>query len=304
MDAEKVGKAIKTLRGRAGYTQLELADRLGVTDKAVSKWERGLSVPDVSIVTRLSILLNVDVDNLLEGNITFLSGNWQGLLILEEGELSVAGSEVFEKPLVCVFLCYFLLAGIGDIYISCSERDEAYIRERFGDGRSYGISLRFLPAESRTPPTPGNTMVVCRNPFVYGPNLTKYFQRAMSRSNGITVMTAIKKPGTNESPILYDNHRAARLGEKEDKSGRQQTAVPILFYPKRFFERLERIDEIGSLDPLFAEPMGNGMIAYRVTDPDALHDTDAFLRFLYMRTGLLAYDLKTVAQNRGFFLHD
>lgn len=43
MDAKKVGKAIKVLRSRIGYTQHDLADVLGVTDKAVSKWERGVS---------------------------------------------------------------------------------------------------------------------------------------------------------------------------------------------------------------------------------------------------------------------
>ena len=43
MDVEKVGKAIAYLRKRAGYTQKELADRIGISDKAVSKWERGVS---------------------------------------------------------------------------------------------------------------------------------------------------------------------------------------------------------------------------------------------------------------------
>ena len=69
MDAVKVGKAIKTLRLIEGYTQHQLAVTMGVTDQAVSKWERGLSIPDVSIVTKLSDLLNIDVDTLLEGNI-------------------------------------------------------------------------------------------------------------------------------------------------------------------------------------------------------------------------------------------
>lgn len=67
MDAKKVGKSIKVLRKRIGYTQHDLANTLGVTDKAVSKWERGLSVPDIGIITELSLTLNCDVDNLLQG---------------------------------------------------------------------------------------------------------------------------------------------------------------------------------------------------------------------------------------------
>ena len=63
MDAKRVGFAIKTLRIKLGYTQHQLADCLSVTDKAVSKWERGLSVSDISIVPLLSDILNADIVN-------------------------------------------------------------------------------------------------------------------------------------------------------------------------------------------------------------------------------------------------
>ena len=72
MDPVKVGAAVRTLRLQQGYTQHDLAESLSVSAQAVSKWERGLSVPDISIVMKLSDFLNVDIDNLLEGNITFL----------------------------------------------------------------------------------------------------------------------------------------------------------------------------------------------------------------------------------------
>ena len=52
MDQEKVGGIIKTLRKDKGMTQLELALCLNVTDRAVSKWERGLGCPDISLLTR------------------------------------------------------------------------------------------------------------------------------------------------------------------------------------------------------------------------------------------------------------
>ena len=50
MDIEKVGKAIAYLRKRAGYTQKDLADRLGVSDKAVSKWERATNFSEPSFL--------------------------------------------------------------------------------------------------------------------------------------------------------------------------------------------------------------------------------------------------------------
>ena len=48
-------------------TQKELAEKLYVTDKAVSKWERGLSLPDISLLEKLSEELEVDVSELLRG---------------------------------------------------------------------------------------------------------------------------------------------------------------------------------------------------------------------------------------------
>ena len=50
MNYEKIGEFIAEKRKEKNLTQVELAKRLGVTDKAVSKWERGLSVPDVYIL--------------------------------------------------------------------------------------------------------------------------------------------------------------------------------------------------------------------------------------------------------------
>ena len=56
------------IRDRAiGLTQKELAEQLGVTNKAVSKWETGGGMPDVSVLKELSQILEVSVDELLEG---------------------------------------------------------------------------------------------------------------------------------------------------------------------------------------------------------------------------------------------
>ena len=292
MDPVKVGSAIKTLRTEAGYTQHQLADLMGVTDQAVSKWERGLSVPDVSIVTKLSVLLNVDVDNLLEGNITYLEKTWQGWLILKENAEIFSGSEAYGKPLVYFYLSYFMLAGIGEICITCPERDRKWIGEQIGDGSRYGITISFgKPIEAK------NTMVVYNNPFVYGPNLTKYFQRAMSRMNGISVLTVAKTIGGSEIKVSYDNYKAVQ--DAED-NGLDQFCAPIVFFPQKFFDQVEQVEVVTLLQPLYAEPMGNGMIEYSITDEDSLWDTSSFLRFLKKRMGKDIYDLNEIARNRNF----
>lgn len=67
MDYEKIGKFIATSRKKQGLTQKELANLLNITDRAVSKWERGKGCPDVSLLEGLSKLLNVSIIELLKG---------------------------------------------------------------------------------------------------------------------------------------------------------------------------------------------------------------------------------------------
>ena len=67
MDYEKTGKLIQEIRKEKELTQMSLADKLGVTDRAVSKWERGKSFPDVSMLRPLAEVLGVSVSELLDG---------------------------------------------------------------------------------------------------------------------------------------------------------------------------------------------------------------------------------------------
>lgn len=69
MDTTKIGELICTLRKEKGLTQVQLAERLNVSDKAVSKWERGLGCPDVSLLARLSQVFAVDLEKLLAGEL-------------------------------------------------------------------------------------------------------------------------------------------------------------------------------------------------------------------------------------------
>lgn len=61
-----LGMMIAELRKAQGMTQLELAEKMGVTDKAVSKWERDLSCPDVNSLPNLAAILGVSVDELMQ----------------------------------------------------------------------------------------------------------------------------------------------------------------------------------------------------------------------------------------------
>lgn len=70
MDAIKTGALIRRLRREQGLTQKQLAERLHVSDKAVSKWERGCGCPDLSLLTNLSAALGIALDGLLCGDLS------------------------------------------------------------------------------------------------------------------------------------------------------------------------------------------------------------------------------------------
>ena len=69
MKKQTFGAMLAALRKEKGMTQLELAEQMGVTDKAVSKWERDLSFPDVTSLPRLAEILEVSVDELMQGKV-------------------------------------------------------------------------------------------------------------------------------------------------------------------------------------------------------------------------------------------
>src|SRR5699024_9672078 len=67
MKQQTLDATIAALRKERGMTQLQLANQMGVTDKAVSKWERDLSFPDAASLPKLAETLGVSVDELMQG---------------------------------------------------------------------------------------------------------------------------------------------------------------------------------------------------------------------------------------------
>lgn len=107
MDQEKIGGLIRSLRHSHHLTQQELAQRIGVSDKAVSKWERGLGCPDVSLLGPLSEAFQVDLSALLEGDLPQnrpVNGNMRQM-----------------RFYVCPH-CGALLTGVGEATLTCCGR--------------------------------------------------------------------------------------------------------------------------------------------------------------------------------------
>ena len=77
MDQLKIGKFIANRRKQKNLTQMQLAERLGITDKAISKWERGIAMPDTSIMLELCDILGISVNELLNGEKISMENNNQ-----------------------------------------------------------------------------------------------------------------------------------------------------------------------------------------------------------------------------------
>ena len=77
MNQIKIGKFIAECRKRKNLTQMQLAEKLGITDKAVSKWERGVAMPDTLIMLELCDILGISVNELLSGEKIDMENNNQ-----------------------------------------------------------------------------------------------------------------------------------------------------------------------------------------------------------------------------------
>ena len=75
MDQVKIGTFISICRKKQNLTQAELAEKLGITDRAVSKWETGRSLPDSSIMLDLCSILKISVNDLLSGEVVTMNEN-------------------------------------------------------------------------------------------------------------------------------------------------------------------------------------------------------------------------------------
>ena len=280
MNAEKICIAIKILRKRKGLTQHQLADKLGVTDKAVSKWERGLGTPDISMLNKLALILDIDTDNLLEGNIAYLDNKWVGVLDLNKFDTKISiTTEVYGKPIVYILLCYFALVGIREVYIMCGCEEDK-IKQVVGTGEEYGMKIHY----NLEPQNESNFMVIDGPVFIYGPNLTKYFQRAMSHSVSKTVLTIPK--GDAKLEIAKKNQALDISGTR-----RRYTTIPISF-----------IKDPGK--GIEYEPLGNGMIEFEIRDRADAVDIAYFLRFIHEHSGMEPYSLEEITTRRGLIIQN
>ena len=112
MDHYVTGCAIKALREKQGMTQAELAARLNVTDKAVSKWETGKGFPDLSLLEPLAAALRVSVPELMSGHVVVNGNRASNLLKAKLYVCPVCGNVVFSKGDALISCCGIALPAL------------------------------------------------------------------------------------------------------------------------------------------------------------------------------------------------
>ena len=117
MDQIKIGRFIAACRKTANLTQMQLAEKLGITDKAISKWERGVAMPDTSIMLELCDILGISVNELLSGekiNMEQQDPKNQQLLLDMAKELEKKTKTIWTSMWIILIASFiFLLGGIA-----------------------------------------------------------------------------------------------------------------------------------------------------------------------------------------------
>ena len=115
MDQEKIGKFISKVRKEKNITQEQLADKLHITNRAISKWENGICLPDVSIMMELCKILDISINDLFIGEKTKNNENSKKL---EENILNLLKKEELQnKKLMRYELVIGLLSSITFIIL-------------------------------------------------------------------------------------------------------------------------------------------------------------------------------------------
>ena len=116
MDQIKIGKFISLKRKEKNITQSELAETLGITDRAISKWENGKCMPDYSIIPELCKILNITINDLFSGEIVDMKDNEK---LLEKNLLEMTKlKQEKDKQLLNIEIFIGLLVTL--IFLSCA----------------------------------------------------------------------------------------------------------------------------------------------------------------------------------------
>lgn len=255
----ETGSIIAELRREAGYTQKTLADALHITDKAISKWERGICQPDSALLPKLSLLLGADIELLLSNTAVHDDG-WIGLLDLKGWDIDFS-EKVYDKPMVYYLLSHFMLLNIQEIYVSTTEKNEEYLSQPIFEELGFTFTFDFVALPKC------NVMILNKPLFLFGSDLTRQFQGAMA-TKSLIKMVPVNQKST------------------------------FLFCPSEFsFMYLKNSEYM--FETASERTEGRGVMCIELSSLDRIMDAATFVKLYQANSGLLIASLEEIGYRKG-----
>lgn len=259
------GSLIAELRKEAGFTQKSLAEALHITDKAVSKWERGLSLPDIMLLPKLSMLLDVDMSVLLASQADHPEGDWMGLIDLRKNPVDLT-QKVYDKPLVYFLLSHFLLVDVRKICVLCGDENRKYLKSALFSDLGFTFTFEFSSCKNH------NLMILNSPCFLFGSDLTHHFQGAMMTESAVRLV-----PENISAPFMFCLAEYVSVYQKN---------------PDYLYEQAT------------PRTLGRGMVCLNMEDVDGVAEASAFVKLQQKSSGLLIGCLEEIAYKKGLLTEE
>ena len=208
MDNRIIGKFIKKKRKEIGLTQTELGDKLGVSDKAISKWETGNSLPDIGILKSLSDILGISTSELLNGR--------------EDNNKDVKGNKIG----IIIGICLIVISIILVIIINMNKDKN---KEIMNGSKNYDCTLtEVYNIDNINLSNDENYLYVSLKKFqtegVYTIKLPKSISDDLEKGKSYEFVFEIDKEYLKDTPdIIFNNSKIINVNET-NKQGLEQTS--------------------------------------------------------------------------------
>ena len=147
MDQQKVGKLIASIRKEKNLTQAQLGEKLGVTDKTISKWENGMYMPDLSLLKPLSEILEVSIYELLDGEkakVTNIEKSKGDVLVdALKAYVSSVKKSMLQKGAIIIISTVMLLLFIIGFMLVINNYDNCHIYSITSEDERYSVKGLF-----------------------------------------------------------------------------------------------------------------------------------------------------------------
>ena len=208
MDNRIIGKFIKRKRKEIGLTQTELGDKLGVSDKAISKWETGNSLPDIGILKSLSDILGISTSELLNGR--------------EDNNKDVKCNKI----VIIIGICLIVISIILVIIINMNKDKN---KEIMNGSKNYDCTLtEIYNIDNINLSNDENYLYVSLKKFqtegVYTIKLPKSISDDLEKGKSYEFVFEIDKEYLKDTPdVIFNNSKIINVNET-NKQGLEQTS--------------------------------------------------------------------------------